>query len=474
MAERAQTNYSYTSRSTIEDDDRLSSEFVPHNDNDESQGDSSSDFSMETASVAPSSNDRASIFKPPSIASSGSDMSISIASRDEIYPHDSVSQRAAEEQSDISEVPSVVSYNSSVDGHLFRELFGRAFAAQNDSYILPADDIEHSRLDRQHDLLKYDLGNCLYAAPDLVRKVLRPGQAQRPSVLDVGTGSGRWALEMAAEFPHADIVGLDLAPPTLTDVSTIPPNCRFEVDNANLPLDHYANCFDVVHCRCVELGIVDFHAFLYNVAQTLKPGGVLLLCSGYAQLFDEQHRPLPVTVEGDPKFTWIQRVFGEAYAALLARQDNALDAKDHWDEWVDANPNFEYHFVRDRFIPIGPWPEGLNDMQRYSSELMRYNCSTILFAYKPLLRLEGFPPDVIDRMIENAIEEIQELRARAYVKWRYGVAIRSSTPWTEKLETPVPVESAPSVIFSDEYKSAKANSASSKSPVNITPASSVV
>ncbi|KAG8958967.1 hypothetical protein FRC03_008577 [Tulasnella sp. 419] len=338
----------------------------------------------------------------------------------------------------------------------YRNLFGRAFNAHRDSYMLPADGEEHYRLDRQHDLLKYDLGNSLYDAPEHVKKVLRPGQTERPRVLDVGTGSGRWALEMAAEFPHADVVAIDLAPPSLTEVSSVPPNCRFEVRNANHPFDDYAGYFDVIHCRCIEMGIVDFHEFLYNIAQALKPGGILLLASGYAQLFDEEHQPLPVTVEGDPKFTWIQHAFGEAYAALHSRHDSALDKRRHWDEWLGANQNFERHYVHDRDIPLGPWPLGLDEISTYVADLMRYNCITLLISFRPLLLSAGNKVDEVDRMIKNAAEELRDLKARTYVRWRYAWGVRSNTPWTSKPDIPVHDETPPSVIFSEAYKAAKA------------------
>ncbi|KAG8943167.1 hypothetical protein FRC03_002616 [Tulasnella sp. 419] len=248
--------------------------------------------------------------------------------------------------------------SSPIAEYKYRELFGRAFNAHKDNYVLPADDLELARLDMQHDIFKYNLGNSLYVAPELVRKALRPEQSQTPRVLDIGTGSGRWALEMASEFPNADVLGIDLAPTKLTEISVIPSNCRFELRDANLPFTEYIGLFDVVHCRCVELGIPNFHAFLFNVAQTLKPGGILLLCSGYLQLFDEQKEPLPVTVEGDPRFTWIQRTVGETYAALYWRPDNAIHTQSHWNEWLEENPNFERFFIQDIYSPIGPWPSG--------------------------------------------------------------------------------------------------------------------
>ena len=73
----------------------------------------------------------------------------------------------------------------------------------------------------------------LYPAGNLVRWALRPRTNRRPNILDIGTGSGRWyvqvlnrepmlqlmipfrVIDMAKEFPHCDVVGVDLAPPRL-------------------------------------------------------------------------------------------------------------------------------------------------------------------------------------------------------------------------------------------------------------------
>src|SRR5260221_6078075 len=69
-------------------------------------------------------------------------------------------------------------------------------------YMFPADTQEINRLDFQHYLLRHAFrGN--YAAPIGLPE----------SILDVGTGTGRWAREMAAQFPSANVVGFDIVPP---------------------------------------------------------------------------------------------------------------------------------------------------------------------------------------------------------------------------------------------------------------------
>ncbi len=86
---------------------------------------------------------------------------------------------------------------------------------------------------------------------------------------------------MAMAFPHAEVVGLDLVPPAQLTESAVPPNCRFEVDDANLSFEHYHQAFNVVHVRSADAGINDFESFLYEIARTLRPNGVLLLVTGY-------------------------------------------------------------------------------------------------------------------------------------------------------------------------------------------------
>lgn len=112
-------------------------------------------------------------------------------------------------------------------------------------YALPADGEEVNRLDFQHYMLRFAFqGN--FAAPI----------AQPASVLDVGTGTGRWAIEMAFAFPDANVIGLDVKPPAVDeradrrpDSDARPPNYTFVAGNLFEGLPFAEKSFDFVHQR---------------------------------------------------------------------------------------------------------------------------------------------------------------------------------------------------------------------------------
>lgn len=65
------------------------------------------------------------------------------------------------------------------------------------------------------------------------------------NILDIGTGNGAWAQDVADKFPSSVVEGIDLYPPPET---WVPPNCIFTVEDANKPWQ-FNQRFDLIHLR---------------------------------------------------------------------------------------------------------------------------------------------------------------------------------------------------------------------------------
>jgi methylase of polypeptide subunit release factors len=64
--------------------------------------------------------------------------------------------------------------------------------------------------------------------------------------VDIGCGSGAWCIEVADEFPEANVCGMDLSPIQPNDV---PDNCDFIVGDLTEGLDFDESLMDLVQSR---------------------------------------------------------------------------------------------------------------------------------------------------------------------------------------------------------------------------------
>lgn len=70
-------------------------------------------------------------------------------------------------------------------------------------YVLPNDEAEQDRQDILHHVRNLVLDGALYRAPL---------KADIQRALDIGTGTGIWAIDFADQFPTAEVIGTDLSP----------------------------------------------------------------------------------------------------------------------------------------------------------------------------------------------------------------------------------------------------------------------
>jgi ubiquinone/menaquinone biosynthesis C-methylase UbiE len=108
---------------------------------------------------------------------------------------------------------------------------------------MPNDEPEQERMDLQYRALLLASRNKLFFAP--IRSPRR--------VLDIGTGTGIWAIEFADQTPEAEIIGTDLSP---IQPRYVPPNLKFEIDDAEDEWTFPENHFDYIHERLVICGSI--------------------------------------------------------------------------------------------------------------------------------------------------------------------------------------------------------------------------
>ncbi|KAF9893354.1 hypothetical protein FE257_011786 [Aspergillus nanangensis] len=136
----------------------------------------------------------------------------------------------------------------------------RYHAYQQGEYMLPNDEREQERMDLHHHVHCLALGGALHHAP------IKKG-VQR--ILDLGTGNGTWAIDIADLFPEATVVGTDLSP---IQPSWVPPNCVFEIDDFELDWN-FTRPFDYIHTRGIEGSVKDFPRLFEQAHNALSPGG---------------------------------------------------------------------------------------------------------------------------------------------------------------------------------------------------------
>ncbi|KAH7259025.1 S-adenosyl-L-methionine-dependent methyltransferase [Fusarium redolens] len=144
----------------------------------------------------------------------------------------------------------------------YKWVHGRRFHAYGDgTYWGANDDRQQEAEDLIHELFRVVLDGKLYEAPI----------GKNPqNVLDVGCGTGIWAIDMADLHPSAEVIGVDLSP---IQPNFIPPNCRFEVDDINKEWTFPENKFDFIHIRYMTGTVPDWTELLKKAQRHLKPGG---------------------------------------------------------------------------------------------------------------------------------------------------------------------------------------------------------
>ncbi|KAK3326711.1 hypothetical protein B0H66DRAFT_581072 [Apodospora peruviana] len=130
---------------------------------------------------------------------------------------------------------------------------------KNGRYPIPNDDAELNREDMKHAMLLEITDGELYYAP------IGDNPQQ---ILDIGTGTGIWAIDIGDRFPSARVRGIDISP---VQPAWVPPNVDFLVDDCEN--DWLSRDVDFAHFRFMITVLKNKPLVLQNAFTALKPGG---------------------------------------------------------------------------------------------------------------------------------------------------------------------------------------------------------
>ncbi|WYZ39985.1 hypothetical protein EsH8_IV_000326 [Colletotrichum jinshuiense] len=221
----------------------------------------------------------------------------------------------------------------------YRTLYGRTYQTSNTTdYWAPNDEKQLEGFDVTHHYTLMLMKDKLFAAPVEKRN--------RMKILDIGTGTGIWAIDVADEFPDAEVIGTDIS---AVQPSWVPPNCHFQIDDAQLDWT-FKKDFNFIHIRNLY-GSIDDWQRLYNQAfEHLEPGGWFENME-----FDIQTRSENPAVESDPNHIYKRwsPLFWEAGditgRTFRIAQDDRMERYMREAGFVDVQRKVYK-------VPIGGWP----------------------------------------------------------------------------------------------------------------------
>ncbi|KAI1115666.1 S-adenosyl-L-methionine-dependent methyltransferase [Nemania sp. NC0429] len=283
--------------------------------------------------------------------------------------------------------------SASVDSSIYEHSYhnGRRYHRfRHGRYPIPNDETEQSREEMLHAMM-------LEATDG--RRFFAPIPDHPLKILDLGTGTGIWAVEMADKYPSAEVLGIDLSP---IQPPWIPPNCRFIVDDVE---DTWENGWDwdFVHLRNMIPILRNPVQVLRNVYENLKPGGWVELqdVDGMVHCDDGTLPP-----------NWPILVFTNTMVEAFASNGTTSHAAVFGGQYlVECGfVNIQHHAIK---LPYGTWPK--DKRMRLIGLYYRTAAEQFLPAMGALqLPALGWQPEQIDKFFEQCYAAMRDPSVHAY------------------------------------------------------------
>ncbi|KAJ2895436.1 S-adenosyl-L-methionine-dependent methyltransferase [Zalerion maritima] len=272
-------------------------------------------------------------------------------------------------------------------------------------YHFPNDEPEQERENIKHLMVLQLLGNKLFLAP----VDLEDGNRTK-KVLDVGTGTGAWAIDIGDEFPKADIIGIDLSP---IQPSWLPPNVRFRVDSAEDDWLDYES-FDFIHLRHMNAAIKDWPQFFDRAYRHTKPGGWIEL-----QEYDFTLTSDDNSLAGDWPYYKCSKLIHQGLEALGVVPHSTLRNPQYL-----RDAGFTNITTKVFKVPLGVWPKDrtLKTIGMYQRHAMVDGLNAITMG--PFTRGLKWKPEEVEVFLVEVRRTIEDPKVHSYFPFHVVYAQR--------------------------------------------------
>lgn len=277
----------------------------------------------------------------------------------------------------------------------YREEGGRTYHAYGSTeHWGPNDEKAQEQQDLSHHLWTLALKGKYFIAP-----IAKP---QR--ILDLGTGTGIWVIEVADQHPQALVKGVDLSP---IQPTWVPPNAEFEVDDYNTEwIDEEK--YDLIHARELLGTVPDWVAMYRKIYRALKPGGwfdqaepSIFLVSNHVQL-DEKH-PYP---------QW-----GKMMVEAGKKAGMRFDIAERMKEWLEEAG---FVNVQEYRMPwtVGGWPKDPHQREVGQWNQLRVDIGVKDFCARRFTNQMEWNPDEIEVFCASMRSAFRDRKLYGY-QWAY-------------------------------------------------------
>lgn len=287
------------------------------------------------------------------------------------------------------------SYLTSIASEVTRGTYenGRRYHSYGSAeYAFPNDDNEVERLDLQHHMMTALMQNRLWWAP-INHNPLR--------VLDIGTGTGVWAMDFADIFPSAEVIGTDLSP---IQKSWVPPNCRFEIDDAEREWTFGVDSFDFIHARNLICAIRDWPRLVHQCYEHTRPGGWVE--------FQMKH----VDIKSDdgtlPPDSALRR-WGELTFEASAKMGTDFVETTKVHEYMQQSGfvNVQQHICK---LPIGPWAKNRQLKKVGALELVNFVDGIEGLSLRMFCKVLGMSIEAVQVLLMEIRQEAKNSKVHSY------------------------------------------------------------